>query len=302
MTVIAAFYRFTAFADLATLQGPLQALCKAQGITGTLLLAPEGINGTVAGTRAAIDALLHHLRGLPRCAGLEPKISHADTSPFGRMKVRLKREIVTMGQPDIDPLGNVGRYVEPGDWNAVLRDPDAVVIDTRNAYEVAIGSFAGAVDPGTASFGEFPTWWAANAARFQGRRIAMFCTGGIRCEKSTAFLRAQGVKDVMHLQGGILKYLEDVPASDSLWHGSCFVFDDRVSVGHGLVPGDHVLCHACRRPLDPSDKSRPEYEAGVSCHLCLDIFAEADRNRFRERMRQMELARARGARHLGADV
>ena len=298
MFTVAALYRFTPFPDPHALRGPLLDLCLANGVTGTLLLAPEGINGTIAGPSDGIAAVLAHLRALPGCADLEPKYAQAEVAPFGRMRVRVKREIVTMGQPDVDPLAGVGRYVAPGDWNAVVRDPQTVVIDTRNAYEVAIGSFEGAVDPQTEAFGDFPAWWAANADRLRGKRVAMFCTGGIRCEKSTAYLRGQGVEEVVDLQGGILKYLEEVPAADSLWQGACFVFDDRVSVGHGLEPGGHVLCHACRRPLEPCDTERPEYEAGVQCHHCVDQFDASDRARFRERMKQIELARDRGERHL----
>ncbi|MGB3408411.1 MAG: rhodanese-related sulfurtransferase [Jannaschia sp.] len=299
MITVAAFYRFAVFADPAALRAPLLDRAQAEGIRGTILLASEGINGTVAGTAQGVGALLAHLRALPGCAGLEAKISHAETPPFGKLKVRIKREIVTMGQPDVDPLGGVGRYVPPAEWNAVMRDPETVVIDTRNAYEVEIGTFPGALDPGTEAFGEFPAWWEAHRESLAGKRVAMFCTGGIRCEKSTAFLRQQGVEDVVHLQGGILKYLEEVPEADSLWQGTCFVFDDRVSVGHGLVPGDSLLCHACRKPLAPEDTRRPEFEAGVQCHRCSAGRTDADRARFRERMRQITLARARGARHLG---
>lgn len=299
MFTIAAFYRFARFADPDALRAPVRAAAERAGIFGTILLAPEGVNGTVAGPAEGIDALLAHLRTLPGCDQLEAKFSHAEEMPFGKLKVRLKREIVTMGQPDVDPLAGVGRYVPPAGWNDVVSDPDTVVIDTRNAYEVGIGTFQGAVDPGTEAFGEFPAWWEANRAALEGKRVAMFCTGGIRCEKSTAFLRGQGVQDVVHLQGGILKYLEDVPAEDSLWQGECFVFDDRVSVGHGLVPGPHVLCHACRRPLTVEDVAHPTHEAGVQCPHCIDDYDEADRERFRERVRQIDLARARGQRHLG---
>lgn len=299
MFTVAALYQFTPFPDPAALRGPLLELCLAEGVAGTILLAPEGLNGTIAGPDGGITAVLAHIRALPGCDAVEPKYATAETMPFGKMKVRLKREIVTMGQPDVDPRAGVGRYVTPQDWNAVIADPDTVVVDTRNDYEVAIGTFDGALDPKTAAFGEFPDWWAANAEALAGKRIAMFCTGGIRCEKSTAFLRQQGVEDVVHLQGGILKYLEEVPAEESLWQGACFVFDDRVSVGHGLVPGGHVLCHACRKPLEPEDTHRPEYEAGVQCHRCVDQFDETDRARFRERMKQIGLARDRGERHLG---
>lgn len=300
MLTVAALYHFTRFADPAAIGPQLLALCRASGVRGTLLLAPEGINGTIAGTRDGIDAVLAHIRALPGCSDLEVKESPAETMPFGRMKVRLKREIVTMGQPDVDPLaGGTGHYVDPADWNALISAPDVAVIDTRNDYEVAIGSFAGAVDPATRSFRDFPDWWRDNAHRFQGKRIAMFCTGGIRCEKSTNFLIGQGVTDVFHLHGGILKYLEDVPESGSLWQGDCFVFDQRVSLTHGLAQGAHdAMCHACRRPLAAEDRARPEYEAGVRCHRCADEYDDADRARFRERHRQIELAQARGQSHL----
>ena len=299
MFTIAALYHFTRFPDPAALKGPLQALAEAQGIKGSLLLAAEGINGTIAGSRAAIDAMLAHLRALPGCADLEHKESFAEAQPFGRMKVRLKREIVTMGQPDIDPRARVGHYVAAQDWNALISEPDVAVIDTRNDYEVEIGTFRSAVDPGTRSFRDFPAWWQANKDRFHNKRIAMFCTGGIRCEKSTNYLLGQGVPEVYHLKGGILKYLEDVPESESLWQGQCYVFDQRVSVGHGLVPGDYGTCHACRRPLSAEDRARPEFEDGVQCHRCVDEYTDADRERFRERMHQMQLAERRGERHLG---
>ncbi len=266
---------------------------------GTLLLAQEGINGTVAGPEAGIERLLAHLRGLPGCAGLEHKISHAREMPFNRMKVRLKREIVTMGQPDVDPTAAVGRYVAPEDWNDLIGAEDVVVIDTRNDYEVAIGTFEGAVDPQTKSFGEFPDWWQENKDRFHNKRVAMFCTGGIRCEKSTNYLIGQGVEDVFHLKGGILKYLEDVPQDQSKWQGECFVFDQRVSVGHGLAEGPHELCFACRRPILPADKARAEYEEGVSCHQCAGETTDAQKAGFRERQKQIALAKARGETHVG---
>jgi UPF0176 protein len=287
MLTVAALYHFTRFEDPAALKGPLAKIACANGVRGTLLLAPEGINGTIAGTRDGIDAVLAHVRALPGCEGLDWKESPAEAMPFGKMKVRLKREIVTMGQPDVDPRAAVGHYVEPADWNALISAPDVAVIDTRNDYEVEIGTFAGAVDPGTRSFRDFPAWWQANRDRFAGKRVAMFCTGGIRCEKSTNYLLSQGVEDVFHLKGGILKYLEEVPQQDSLWQGDCFVFDGRVSLTHGLQPGRHGLCHACRRPLAPEDRERPEYEEGVSCHRCVSEYDDADRARFRERQRQV---------------
>lgn len=299
MFTVAALYQFTRFPDPAALRTPLLAVCEAAGVRGTLLLAREGINGTIAGRRAGIDAVLAHIRTLPGCAGLEHKESLAETMPFGRMKVRLKQEIVTMGQPDVDPNASVGHYVDPADWNALISAPDVAVIDTRNDYEVEIGTFKGAVDPGTRAFRDFPKWWAENAHRFHNKRVAMFCTGGIRCEKSTNYLISQGIDQVFHLKGGILKYLEDIPQADSLWDGECFVFDQRVSVGHGLRPGDYDSCHACRRPLSAADKTRPEYERGVRCHRCAAEYDEAQRERFRERQRQMDLAETRGDRHLG---
>ncbi|MAU47553.1 MAG: hypothetical protein CMP09_22620 [Yangia sp.] len=302
MFTVCALYHFTRFDDPDSLRQPLLDLCRDHAVTGTLLLAREGLNGTVAGPREGIDAVLAHVRALPGCADIEWKLSTAEERPFARMKVRLKREIVTMGQPDVDPLARVGHYVEPADWNDLIRAPDVAVIDTRNDYEIAIGTFEGAIDPHTASFREFPAWWEANKERFHNKRIAMFCTGGIRCEKSTNYLLGQGVEEVFHLKGGILKYLEDVPADDSSWTGECFVFDGRVSVGHGLREGPHQLCHACRRPILPQDRERPEFEQGVSCHLCIDETSDEDKARFRERQKQIALARARGGRHLHADV
>ena len=301
---VAALYKFTPFADHAALQAPLLACCRVAGVKGTLLLAHEGLNGTIAGTDAGIAAVLDHIRGLPGCAELEVKFSRAPAMPFYRMKVRLKREIVTMGQPQIDPLASVGTYVAPADWNALIADPDTIVIDTRNDYEVAIGTFQRAIDPQTASFRDFPAWFRARREELLGQgqtpKVAMFCTGGIRCEKSTAFLKAEGVERVFHLQGGILKYLEEVPPEASLWQGECFVFDQRVSVGHGLVPGSFALCHACRRPVSPEQQAAPEYEEGISCPACFAERTEEQRAGYRERHRQEALAAKRGAAHVGA--
>ena len=293
MLTVAAFYHFTPFRDPAALKPALVKQALAHGVKGSLLLAPEGINGTIAGTREAIDAMLGQIRRLPGCEALEWKESRASEMPFKRMKVRLKREIVTMGQSDVDPTAAVGRYVEPADWNELIRAPDVAVIDTRNAYEVAIGTFAGAIDPLTGSFREFPAWWRANRDRFAGKRIAMFCTGGIRCEKSTNWLIGQGVGDVYHLKGGILRYLQDVSADESLWRGECYVFDKRVSVGHGLAEGSHSLCHACGRPVSRADRAHEAFEEGVQCPGCVDEYGESDRARFRERQRQIALAKAR---------
>ncbi|MBI1171023.1 rhodanese-related sulfurtransferase [bacterium] len=249
MFTVAALYHFTPLAEPEALRQPLLSLCEAEGVRGTLLLAGEGINGTIAGTPSAIDRVLAHIRALPGCDSLVCKQSRANAMPFTRMKVRVKPEIVTMGVAGVDPLARVGRHVPPHEWNALITAPDVAVIDTRNAYEVSIGSFAGAINPETASFRQFPQWWQDNRARFDGKRIAMFCTGGIRCEKSTNYLLGQGVPEVFHLQGGILKYLEDVPEDQSLWQGECFVFDGRVSVGHGLRQGTAWMCRSCGHPV-----------------------------------------------------
>lgn len=298
MFTIAALYHFCRLENPAARQEALLNLCRAEGITGSLILAHEGINGTIAGSREGIDAVLAHLRGWPGCEALEHKESTSRIQPFGRLKVRLKREIVTMGQPDVDPRARVGHYIDPADWNELISQPDVALIDTRNDYEVAIGTFQGAVDPETASFRDFPKWWEENKHRFHNKRIAMFCTGGIRCEKSTNYLLGQGVDEVYHLKGGILKYLEEVPVEQSNWQGDCFVFDGRVSVSHGLVEGPHLLCHACRRPILPADMERSEYEQGVACHQCTAETSEADKDRFRERQKQIALAEARGEKHM----
>jgi len=296
---VAALYKFVTFDDLEPIRAALLDVAKAEGIKGSLLLAHEGINGTVAGLPDNMERLLAAIRALPGCAYLEHKESWATEMPFLRMKVRLKKEIVTMGQPIADPSKVVGSYVEASDWNDLIARDDVVVIDTRNDYEVEIGTFKGAVDPQTASFGEFPEWWARHAAEFEGKKVAMFCTGGIRCEKSTSYLRSQGVEDVFHLRGGILKYLEEVPEDQSEWEGQCFVFDARVSVGHGLEEGAYELCYACRMPILPEDKARPEFELGVSCHQCAKTQSDQQRAAFRERQKQVALAEARGMKHLG---
>ena len=261
---VAALYRFARFDDPAALKGPLLALCTAQGIKGTLLLAGEGINGTIAGSTEGIARVLDHIRALPGCADLDVKFSAAPTMPFGRMKVRVKREIVTLGEPGIDPSASVGTYVAPHDWNSLITDPDVIVIDTRNAYEVAIGTFPGAINPETRTFREFPAWFRRERERLLGTgkapKVAMFCTGGIRCEKSTAFLKAEGVEEVYHLQGGILRYLEDVPPAQSLWQGECFVFDERVALGQELALGGSTLCRTCGGAV----------QAGESCPACPD--------------------------------
>jgi len=301
---IAALYKFARLDDCQTVRRALADLCSAQAVKGTLLVAGEGINGTIAGSAAAIARVVAFCRDLPGCADLEVKYAQAEAPPFHRMKVRVKREIVTMGEPQIDPLSGSGHYVAPQDWNALISDPGTIVIDTRNDYEVAAGTFVGAIDPRTPTFRDFPAWFRAERERLLGSgpppRIAMFCTGGIRCEKSTAFLKAEGLDEVYHLQGGILRYLETVPAEQSLWNGECFVFDQRVAVGHGLEPGTHVLCHACRMPVRREARADPRYVAGVSCPACHDERTEAQRAGYAERERQERLAHARGQAHVGA--
>lgn len=299
--VVAALYKFVRLHAYEALRAPLAAFCCGRGIKGTLLLAHEGINGTVAGPRESIAELIDHLQSIDGLGGLEVKYSRAAEMPFHRMKVRLKREIVTMGVEEIDPAKSVGTYVAPADWNALIADSGTVVIDTRNAYEVSIGTFRGAVDPKTASFREFPAWVEEHRSELEGRKVAMFCTGGIRCEKATAYVRSLGFQDVYHLKGGILKYLEEVPAEDSLWQGECFVFDERVSVSHGLAEGEAELCRACRHPLTVEDRISPRYTAGVSCPHCFEARSDEDRARYAERHRQVELAQARGRkRHIGS--
>lgn len=299
---VAALYQFTPFPDPGSLRAALLAACEAHGVKGTLLLAREGINGTIAGAPDGLEAVLAHIRALPGCAALDVKYSDAPQMPFHRMKVRVKREIVTMGEPDIDPALSAGHYVDPHDWNALIADPDTIVIDTRNDYEVAVGTFAGAVDPQTPTFRDFPAWFRQHRdALLEGKKkVAMFCTGGIRCEKSTAFLRSEGIEEVYHLRGGILKYLEQVPENESLWQGECFVFDERVTVRHGLAQGTYQLCRACRRPLDAEALAHPDYEDGVSCPACIHERTPEQRASYAERQRQEALAKARGELHVGA--
>jgi UPF0176 protein len=296
---VAALYQFTRFDDPASVQAGLREACEAAGIKGTLLIAREGINGTIAGTEAAIDRVVGHIRTLPGCADLEVKYSGAEAMPFYRMKVRLKREIVTMGEPDIDPLTGAGHYVAAADWNDLIASPDVIVVDTRNDYEVEVGTFDGAVNPNTKHFSEFPDWVRANREELAGKRVAMFCTGGIRCEKATAFLKAEGLEEVYHLKGGILKYLEDVPLEESRWSGECFVFDQRVAVRHGLAAGSYDLCHACRMPVSAGDKASVDYVEGVSCPKCVGARTEEQRAGYAERHRQTLFAEAQGRGHVG---
>ncbi len=297
--LVAALYHFTPLPRYEALREPIQSVCDRHHVKGTLLLASEGINGTIAGLDDDIAAVLAYLRTIPEFADLEHKESRAQKMPFNRMKARLKKEIVTMGVEGIDPLQSVGTYVEPEAWNDLISDPDTIVIDTRNDYETAIGQFRGAVDPNTKSFREFPDWVRNNSGLHNKPKIAMYCTGGIRCEKSTAFMKAEGFEDVFHLKGGILKYLENVPEEESLWEGACFVFDERVSVTHGLQEGEHQLCHACRHPLTPQEVASPQFEQGVSCPYCHESRSPQDRERYRERQKQIALAKERGEKHLG---
>lgn len=298
---VAALYHFAKFGRFAEFRPELEAVCEEAGLKGTLLLASEGINGTVAGSREGIDRLIAFLHAQPEFAGLEYKESYAEKEPFLRMKVRLKKEIVTMGVPGTDPTRIVGTYVDPADWNDLIADPGTIVVDTRNDYEYAIGTFDKAVNPETTSFREFPDWVRRHDNELKGKKVAMFCTGGIRCEKATAFVKTLGFDEVYHLKGGILKYLEDVPEDESLWHGDCFVFDERVAVGHGLKPGDYTLCRACRHPLTREETRSEKYVEGISCPHCHDKRTEEDRARFAERQRQIALAKKRGEKHIGGE-
>lgn len=288
--VVAAFYKFVKLPDFVEKQPPLLAYCQSAGIKGTILLAAEGINGTIAGTRAAIDDVLAHLRSDPRLADLPHKESTVDDPPFDRMKVRLKKEIVTLGLPEVDPTTQVGTYVSPQDWNEIISDPEVVVIDTRNDYEVKIGTFKRAENPQTRSFRDFPQYVQTHLDPAKHPKVAMFCTGGIRCEKASSFMLSQGFQQVYHLQGGILKYLEEVPPEDSLWQGECFVFDQRVAVQYGLAEGSHEMCRSCGHPISAAEKTSPAYQEGISCPHCVDSLTEAKRLRQEERQRQFELS------------
>ena len=299
--VVAALYRFARLEDYEAFREPLLALMREQGVRGTLLLAREGINGTISGSREGVDAVVDWLCADPRLADPEYKESFHRAHPFRKAKVKLKREIVTMGVENLDPERDRGRYLEPREWNQVIADPETLVIDTRNQYEYEVGTFRGAINPATGCFREFPDYVRQQLDPQRHRRVAMFCTGGIRCEKSTALLRAEGFEEVYHLRGGILKYLEEVPREESLWEGECFVFDERVTVTHDLEPGQYDQCHACRRPISEEDKRSPLYEPAVSCPHCHHRLTPERRARLLERRRQIELARARGETHLAVD-
>lgn len=300
--VVAALYKFVKLGDYITLREPLQARCDELDITGTLLLAEEGINGTIAGTRQNIDSILQYLRSDPRLADLPHKESTAEGEPFYRMKVKLKKEIVTMGVAGIDPTELVGEYVRPEDWNALINDPSVLLVDTRNDYEVEVGTFKGAVNPHITTFREFPEYVKNHFDPNKQPKVAMFCTGGIRCEKASAYMLKEGFANVYHLQGGILKYLENVPENQSLWEGECFVFDQRVAVGQGLEAGHYELCYGCSRPISEEQKASPKFEAGISCPNCYDGMTEEKLMAARERQKQVELAKQRGEKHLGAKL
>lgn len=296
---VTALYKFVELPDYKEIQPRLQEFCIEHNIKGTLLLAKEGINGTVAGREEDIQALHTFLKADSRFADLEHKESYAEDMPFLRMKVRLKKEIVTLGVESVDPNKVVGTYVEPEDWNALISDPDVVVIDTRNDYEVEVGTFKNAINPKTTTFREFPDYVKKNLDKNKTKRVAMMCTGGIRCEKASSYMLQEGFEEVYHLKGGILKYLEKVPQEESLWEGECFVFDGRVTVGHGLDQGKYDQCHGCRFPITAEDKKSPKYEPGVSCPRCYDELTDQKLNRCRSRQKQIDLAKQRGEAHLG---
>jgi len=300
--VISSLYHFVILDDYKTLRQPLLDLMLENEIKGTLLLAREGINGTVAGSQAAINILLSWLRSDSRLADIRQKVSYDDAIPFYRTRVKIKREIVTMGVEGIDPNQVVGTYVKPEDWNALISDPDVTVIDTRNDYEVSIGTFKNALNPDTETFRQFPDFVKNKLDSTKQKKVAMFCTGGIRCEKSTAYLKEQGFDEVYHLQGGILKYLETVEEKESLWQGECFVFDNRVSVTHALEKGNYDLCHSCRLPISEEDKKSEKYIQGISCHQCHDKKTELQRIRFMQREKQIQLAKSRGEPHIGSEM
>ncbi|MDG2116154.1 MAG: rhodanese-related sulfurtransferase [Porticoccaceae bacterium] len=298
--VTCALYKFVALPNYGSIRHPLLKIMTDNQVYGTLLLASEGINGTISGTRASIDTVLHWLAQQPGLDNIDTKESYDDNIPFYRTKVKLKKEIVTMGVEGIDPNQVVGSYVKPADWNALISDPDVLVVDTRNNYEVEIGTFKDAVNPNTTSFREFPAWATVNIESDKTKKIAMFCTGGIRCEKSTAYMKEQGFDEVYHLEGGILKYLEEVPKEQTLWQGECFVFDNRVAVDHDLKRGSYDQCHACRMPITEQEKTLDTYQEGLSCHHCFGTLTEDQKQRFSQRQKQMQLAKARGEEHIGS--
>jgi len=299
---ICALYKFVRLEAYEALREPLSNKMTSVDVKGTLLLAAEGINGTIAGPKAGVDAVLAFLGDQSGLDNISHKESYADDNPFHRTKVKLKKEIVTMGVEGIDPNLVVGTYVKPKDWNALISDPDVVLVDTRNDYEIEIGTFKGAINPNTETFREFPEYVEKNLDKNKHKKVAMYCTGGIRCEKSTAYLKEQGFEEVYHLEGGILKYLEEVPSTETLWEGECFVFDGRVAVNHDLEQGQYDQCFACRFPLTEEEKKGEHYVKGVSCHRCHDKVTDEQRNRYAERQRQISLAEARGESHIGGGI
>ncbi|MCL4143784.1 UNVERIFIED_CONTAM: hypothetical protein GTU68_067126 [Idotea baltica] len=299
--VVCALYQFVSLADYETLKPSVTDKLNQLSIRGTLLLANEGINGTVAGSKTSIDDFLSWLQLDERFAGIDYKLSYHDNLTFHRTKVKLKKEIVTMGVEDIDPNQVVGTYVDPKDWNELITDPDTILIDTRNEYEYGIGSFKNAINPHTETFREFPDYVQQNLDPDKHKKVAMFCTGGIRCEKASAFMKQQGFDEVYHLKGGILKYLEQVEPEETQWDGECFVFDDRVAVNHQLEKGQYDQCHACRYPITEEQKQTTEYIPGVSCPRCYDQLTDQQKSRFAEREKQVQLAKARGEAHIGSD-
>jgi UPF0176 protein len=290
---VASFYKFVRLDNYADKREPILTFCRSHGMRGTILLAEEGINGTIAGSTEAIHSVLAFLKSDPRLADLEHKASLTDKIPFERMKVKLKKEIVTLGKPEADPNQQVGIYVSPQEWNQIISDPEVVLIDTRNDYEVSIGTFHKAINPKTKSFREFPDYVQQHLDPAKHKKVAMFCTGGIRCEKASSYMKSQGFQEVYHLKGGILKYLEEVPAEESLWQGECFVFDERVSVKHALEPGSYEMCRSCGHPISEADKASSDYEEGISCPYCLDTLTPEKRSRQQERQRQLEYAKKR---------
>ena len=302
MLTICALYKFTRLDDFEEIQGPLKIFLESLNIRGTLLLAKEGVNGTISGDNDSIMKSLDYLQKDERLVGLEYKFSYSEKPPFKRLKVKLKKEIVTLGVSDIDPIFSSGTYVKPADWNELVNDPDVILIDTRNNYEFEIGSFKGSINPNTETFREFPAYTKNNLEKYRDKKIAMFCTGGIRCEKSTAYLKSKGFENVFHLQGGILKYLEEIKEDESLWEGECFVFDDRVAVKHNLELGKYDQCHACRFPITDEDKEHPHYEKGASCPRCYGTKNSSQVSRYREREKQVQLAKSRGESHIGDDA
>ena len=291
--VVAAFYKFAKLPDFKQLQAPFLEFCLSVNINGTILLAAEGVNGTVAGSRNSIDCLISFLKAEPRLHDIEHKESFTSEPPFDRMKVKLKKEIVPLGVSTVDPNELVGTYVSPEEWNELISDPEVIIVDTRNDYEVDIGTFKGAIDPKTKRFRDFPAFVSDTLDPDKHKKVAMFCTGGIRCEKASSYMLQQGFKEVFHLKGGILKYLEKIPADKSLWDGECFVFDQRIAVGNGLIVGDHEQCYACRHPVSPQDRESSKFRLGVSCPYCFDNLPEKTRARAIERQKQNVLSKKR---------